>query len=441
MLTKILIVLLSLFSGVMTGILLAPVVQPEGIRIILGISFLLSAAVFYSIIRSLIFKYGKTLKTPENVKEGSEVGFVVETFHELVGKLKEKEKELAGLKALAEEKAAGMEVYNENILQSVPSGVVTVNNSMIIQSINNAARRILGIAGEDITGRHFSEVFNESMSSLISNADTLLREECAYVTSDNRHIWIGVTSSKLKNAAGETIGTIFIFVDLTDIKSLRTQVELKERLSQLGEMSAGIAHEFRNSMSVISGYANLLSKKFATSDNTAVDAILLEVKNMDIIISELLAFAKPTVLNTTSVDLNDLLNKTVSTVVGDNKQIKVMINAGGNIYVKADEVLLKQALANLFMNAVESMPEGGRLEVTTGSVNDKVVITVKDTGHGIPDDIKAKIFLPFYTTREKGIGLGLALVQKIIVSHGGIIDVESREGEGTTFRITLPAAS
>lgn len=439
MVTKILIVLLSLFSGVVAGISLAPVLRTEAISIILGISLLLSAVVLYSILRSLIFRQGKTLKTPENIKEGSEVGFVVETFHELVGKLKEKEKELAKLKALAEEKAAGMEVYNENILQSVPSGVVTVNNSMKIESINNAARRILGIAGEDIIGRHFTEVFNENLSTLISNSETILKGEYPYVTKDNRHIWLGATSTKLKNAAGETIGTIFVFVDMTDIKALRTQVELKERLSQLGEMSAGISHEFRNSMSVISGYANLLSKRFAPSNNTAVDAILLEVKNMDVIISELLAFAKPTVLNTSSVELNDLVNKTVSTVMGDNKKIKVLINTGGNVYAKADEVLLKQALANLFINAAESMPEGGRLEVTTGSLNDKVIITVKDTGHGIPEDIKAKIFLPFYTTREKGIGLGLALVQKIIVSHGGIIDVESREGEGTTFMITLPA--
>ncbi|MBI5675270.1 MAG: PAS domain-containing protein [Nitrospirae bacterium] len=438
MVTKVLIVLLSLFSGVIAGILLTPVLHTEGIRIIFGISFFLAAAVFYSIVRSLILRQGKTLKTPENLKEGSEVGFVVETFHELVGKLKEKEKELARLKALAEEKAAGMEVYNENILQSVPSGVVTVNNSMKIQSINNAARRILGIAGEDIIGRNFTEVFNENLSSLISKNETMLRGEYSYVTGDNRHIWIGATSSKLKNTAGETIGTIFVFVDLTDIKALRTQVELKERLSQLGEMSAGISHEFRNSMSVISGYANLLSKKFVPSNNTAVDAILLEVKNMDVIISELLAFAKPTVLNTASVDLNDLVKKTVSTVIGDNKNIRVRINAGGNVYIKADEVLLKQALVNLFINAVESMPEGGNLDITTGSVSDKVTITIKDTGHGISDNIKAKIFLPFYTTKEKGIGLGLALVQKIIVSHGGIIDVESREG--AVFRITLPAA-
>jgi PAS domain S-box-containing protein len=440
MFTRILIVLLSIFSGLMAGILLAPVLQTEGVKIILGISLLLSAAVFYSIIRSRIFRRGERLKAAEGAKEGSEVGFVVETFHDLVGKLKEKEKELASLKALAEERAAGIEAYNEDILRSVPSGVLTINNSMKIESINNAARRILGLMDEDITGRHFTEVFNEPLLSLILGGKTFLREESPYVTRDNRHIWIGVTSSQLKNASGEIIGKIFILVDLTDIKALRTQVELKERLSQLGEMSAGIAHEFRNSMSVISGYANLLSKKFEPSNNTAVEAILLEIKNMDVIISELLAFAKPTVLNTASVDLNDIVNKTVLAVTEGNDRNKVLISAADNLYVKADEVLLKQALANLLINAVESMPDGGSLEVTTGSVNDKVIITVKDTGHGIPDDIKAKIFLPFYTTKEKGIGLGLALVQKIIVSHGGIIDVESMEGEGSTFRITLPAA-
>ncbi len=435
-----LVITLFAFLGLLVGILLVPAVEMNGIQYAFGVGALLIIAVFAVLIRVYIVKQRKMLRTSGNKKEDSEVGFVVDTFHDLVAKLKEKEKELEKLRSFAEEKAIRMEAYNENILQSVPSGVISIDNFMRIKSINQSAERILGVDSKEVIARNFNEVFKEPLARVINDDKTVSRGEYPYVTKDKRHIWLGITTSQLKNTEGEKIGLIFVFTDLTDIKVLQSQVELKQRLSQIGEMSAGISHELRNSMSVISGYAKLLSKRVESSDKATVDAILAEISNMDKIISELLAFAKPTVLNMGQVDLTEIIKESTAYAVSDNNTIKVSINDVNPVFIKADEVLLRQALTNLFINAVEAMPEGGNIGIELSYLHNKAEITVQDTGLGIPEDLIQKIFLPFYTTKEEGIGLGLALVQKIIVSHGGSIEVDSKVGEGTTFRIILPAS-
>ncbi|GBE32257.1 sporulation kinase E [bacterium BMS3Bbin05] len=427
------------FLGLLLGVLLVSTPEGRSIQYVLGGGALLITLVFIVLIRMYILKQRETLKTAGESKEGSEVGFVVDTFHDLVARLKEKEKELEKLKAFAEEKAVRMEAYNENILQSVPSGVISVDNSTRIRSINQAAEMILGIDAKEVIGRKFDEVFREPLTTLLGEDKTVSRAEYPYATNDRRHIWVGITTSQLKNSSGDKIGIIFIFTDLTDIKALQSQVDLKQRLSQLGEMSAGISHELRNSMSVISGYAKLLSKKVEASNKTTVDAIQSEINIMDRIISELLAFAKPSFLNMEDVVINELLKETVASAVGGNESVKVALNPAAPLCIKADGVLLRQAFTNLFANAVDAMPDGGNIEVELSFLNRKAEICIKDSGCGIPEDIKQKIFLPFYTTKQKGTGLGLALVHKIIVSHGGSIEVAGKEGEGAMFRIILPA--
>ena len=435
------VIFMVLFSGVLIGSLLDVVSKDSGLLVFLGIFFFFFVVVIYGLIRLYIVRKRNILKTPDGNKKESEVGFVVDTFHELVAKLKEKEKELARLKSLAEEKAVGMEAYNENILKSVPSGVVTVDTSMTIKSINQAAEHILGVDAKEAVNRNFPDVFNAPLIMLIKDDWVHDRGEYPYVTGDGRHIWLGLATSHLKNASEETIGSILVMTDLTDIKALQRQVELKQRLSQLGEMSAGIAHELRNSMSVISGYAKLLSRHVEEKSMPAVNSILSEITDMDNIISELLNFARPTVLNTSVIDLNKLINETSSSVAGNNESVRLSLKNDGELLINADEVLMRQALNNLFINAVESMPDGGDLEIDSSPAGEMAVLLIKDTGEGIPEGFRDKIFLPFYTTKEKGVGLGLALVQKIIISHGGSIDVQSREGEGTTFIINLTIAS
>ncbi|MBI5196716.1 MAG: hypothetical protein HZA10_10405 [Nitrospirae bacterium] len=312
--TRAFVIFLFIFSSVLVGIIISPFLSTTGIQIILGAGVVLITAGIYTAVRIYIVNQRKLLKASEGISDRSEVGFVVDTFHELVEKLKEKEKELERLKSLAEDRA-----------------------------------------------------------------------------------------------------------------------------QQLAELSAGIAHELRNPMSVIAGYAKLLSKRIDNSNKQAVDAILNEIQGMDRIISELLTFTKPADINKTPVNINKLVEETAGTVVSGNNLIKLTVNADAAVTINADEFLLKQALTNLFHNALEAMPEGGALEIDLSIKHNSAEIIVRDTGHGISDSIIQKIFLPFFTTKEKGTGLGLALVQKVIVAHGGSIDVQSAGDRGTAFRITLPA--
>lgn len=373
-------------------------------------------------------------------KERSDVSFVVDTFHDLLSKLKQKERELEDLKEKAEQKAGIMESYNEYILQSVPSGVISIDKEMKVTKVNAAAERILDIRSEDVMGKKFDEIFRESLHCLVSGADQIGRREIQYRTDSGRNIYLGLTITPLINGQGETIGKIIVFTDLTDLKALKAQAELRDRLSSLGEMAAGIAHELRNPMGVIAGYAKLLQKKVDPSLLGIVDSISREIVSMDRIISDFLSFARPADIRPYKLSLKkaieDCLNSSISRECS-LPSIKVSLDLEGLPIIYGDEILLKQAFSNIIKNAVEAMPQGGELTVSYRTNTDSVEIMISDTGHGIPDDIKEKVFLPFYTTKEKGTGLGLAIAQKIIISHRGDIAITDSK-KGTTFIVRLP---
>lgn len=436
--SKVVILIFFACLGLSAGILMVSSLAGGNRALMIAAGGLLLIAAIVIGVKAYKLGQKASMRAGQGVEKGSEVGFVVDTFHDLMARLKEKEKELEQLKSFAEEKASRIEAYNANVLQSVPSGVISIDRQMKIRTFNEAASRILGIREEEVIDRTFSEIFHEPLNTLVREQLPVARKEYEYVTGDTRHIWLGITSSALKNSSGAEIGTIFVFTDLTDIKLLQAQVEMTERLSQLGEMSAGIAHELRNAMGVIAGYARLLGKKVSPAERQTVESIMTEIDSMNRIISELLAFAKPDVLHTGEVDLNALVREVAASMIEGKASISVSINMPGPVAIIADEVLMRQALNNIFVNAVDAMPDGGMLEISSEISDKRVILRIRDSGCGIADEIRKKIFLPFFTTKQDGIGFGLALVQKIIVSHGGRIEVESRQGEGTTFVITLP---
>ncbi|HET6515952.1 MAG TPA: ATP-binding protein [Thermodesulfovibrionales bacterium] len=404
---------------------------------VFSISVLLFLGIF---IMLLLFRLVTKIRRNRDVlekKEGSQVSFVVDTFHELVVKLKEKEKELAALHKKAEERADVFETYNEYILQSVPSGVISLDSALIVTKVNSSAEKILSIRAEDVIGKSYGEVFRDPLRSILESRKVVGREDIQYTTPSGKAIHIGYTVTPLLNTKKETIGQILVFTDLTELKALEAQAELRERLSSLGEMAAGIAHELRNPMGVIAGYTKLLSKKMDPSMAHVVDSVSKEIAVMDRIITDFLSFARPTELNVTVVDVASLLKTCVENVTSGQEGITVNSGISGIPAIYGDEILLRQAFTNLIQNAVESMPHGGELTFGFSSDRISVEITISDTGHGVPDTIKDKIFLPFYTTKDRGTGLGLAIVHKIVVSHRGTITVESSE-KGTTFRVRLP---
>ena len=385
-----------------------------------------------------ISSFRKLLHTKKHLeqKDSSEVGFVVDTFHDLVSKLKNKEHELDLLRQNAEDRAIAIEDYNENILQSVPSGVICFDERMHITKVNLAAEKILEIKGHESVGSHQAEILRKPITHLLSKKNDIERGEYIYMTPSGKRVWLGLTLSDLKNTDGTSIGKILVFTDLTNLKAYESQVALRDKFSSLGEISAGIAHELRNPMAVIAGYTKLLSKKVDSSVKPTVDVIEKEIAAMDRIISDFLSFAKLTELNLSHIVLHELIENCMKTVLGTRTDIRTRLSIHDIPEIRADEILLRQAFTNLIQNAVESMPRGGELSVDA-SAHGHLEMSVSDTGHGISENIRDKIFSPFFTTKEKGTGLGLAIVHKIIASHGGHISVESSE-KGTTFRIRLP---
>ena len=385
----------------------------------------------------LLIRFPRAKKNRED-KDSSEVGFVVDTFHELVSQLKEKERELEVLRKQAEDRATAIEGYNENILQSVQSGVVSLDEEMKITKINLAAAKILEVKKESVIGQYHTEVLNIPITDFLQNRKVIERGEISYVTPSGKRIWLGLTLSPLRNSGGSTIGQILIFTDLTHLKAIESQMELRNKLSSLGEISAGIAHELRNPMGVIAGYTKLLSKKADESLRPTVDAISREIVVMNRIISDFLSFARPVELTLADIDLKAIIEYCVMATAEKRNDVDLQLSIDNLPIIQGDEVLMRQAFINLLQNSLDAMPQGGKLTIVASlSSTDFLDITVSDTGHGISENVKDKIFLPFFTTKEKGTGLGLAIVHKIVISHGGTIHADSSD-KGTAFRLRFP---
>ncbi len=417
--------------------------------------------IFYYLIKLFLVQRGiiqGSALTSDHGQAGK-TGFVIDTFHDLIQQLKAKEQELQRLRSSAEMRAAHIENYNENILQSVASGVITFNRERMITTFNQAAERILDFSREEAVGKSCEELFgkeseiNQLLEAAMDRQQVITRQECGLRKKNGERIWAGISTSLLRDPQNQVIGTTLVFSDLTEIKRLQEQVELKKRLTVLGEMSAGLAHEIRNFMGTIMGFSRLLSKKLEAGDpkQRMVEAILSELSAMDRLIDDLLSYARTTELNLFPLELEPLVRRVALQALnqaGEPKP-KLTISIAPDLpRVKLDEIQTRQALTNLIQNAIEAMPHGGELRVMVSvrptaqaSTIKEFEISISDTGTGIPKDRMDRIFLPFFTTKEKGTGLGLAIVHKIVLSHNGRIEVDSQEGLGTTFRLYFPLAA
>lgn len=400
---------------------------------------LFGAALLWFVTRRYRRQLGVQKETPE---KAGETAFIINAFHEVTKKLKEKEKELERLKSLAEQRAENVESYNENILQCVTSGVMTFDKECRLTTINRAAEEMLGMERGQELGKSCGKLFNDSgvqnavLATLEKKAPSARME--AMLERPSGTLWLGYNTAVLTDGHGSALGVILSFSDLTEVKRLQEQMELRERLTALGEMSAGIAHELRNPMAVISGYLNLLTKKADPAGRETIRNITKEINGMNRIIGDLLTFARPASLNRVKVNIKEMLEGCLATVLqasGTGLRVETAVNIEA-VTASVDEVLMRQAFTNLIQNAVEAMPEGGTLTIKVEKTKE-LKIMIHDTGAGVPEENMKKIFLPFFTTKDRGVGLGLALVHKIILSHGGRIEAESDE-KGTTFTVILP---
>ncbi|MDE0848570.1 MAG: ATP-binding protein [Nitrospinaceae bacterium] len=351
--------------------------------------------------------------------------------------------------------------YLNDILESLTNGVIVVDRLGRITTFNQTAGNLTGLKPQNCLGKTLKEVFPfDLFENLVSRLEKNRRETVSQdqdiTTPDKKIIHARVSASPVWDNHGGQIGTVLILQDRTDLRQLEELAHRNQRLREMGEMAAGIAHEIRNPLGSIELFASLLKKDLEEDPEKVklVQHIRAGVQNMDRIISTLLLFAKSSQPSRQQCDINLLLAELLDGLddirVPDN--IKVVREFGNEeMLANGDRELLRQVFPNLIRNAIQAMPDGGELRLQTekalipvsGSESGKgtrefITVTVTDTGGGICANDLAKIFNPFFTTKDKGTGLGLAISHNIIKAHQGTIEAVSEEGKSTSFRVKIP---
>ncbi len=381
--------------------------------------------------------------------------FMAASMQGVIQKLREQEKELERLHRIEKERAEQTERLSEEVTRNMPAGLLIVNAAGIISSANPAAEQALGIQG--LGFRRYSEALGESseltklLSECLAEGKIFRREQVEHYAPaektgeprECRHL--GVTISPIRRGAGKINGAICLMMDLTELAMLQQRVQLKENLASLGELSAGIAHEFKNALATISGYAQMIRSEASGEEATDyAQKILDQTRNITHVITEFLKYARPLEISDEHVPLKPVVDRIVSEISDAMPGIRIR-SEGAFQSVPGDEGLLRQALLNLARNAAEASvgaANGGRVllrgEVVRGTETGFQRITIFDNGPGIPNAARGKLFRPFYTTKANGTGLGLAVVQKIVIQHGGQVDARNRPEGGAAFIVTLP---
>jgi len=375
--------------------------------------------------------------------------FMTASMQGVIQQLREQEKELERLHRIERERAEQTERLSEEVTRNMPAGLLVVNATGIISSSNPAAEQVLGIRG--LGFRRYSEALGPSsaltrlVADCLSTGKIFRREEVEHLppAGDTRHL--GVTISPIRRGEGKISGAICLLTDLTELAALQQRMQLKENLAALGELSAGIAHEFKNALATISGYAQMIqSETTAGEASEYADRILKQTRNITHVVTEFLKYARPLEIPEESVALDRMVARVVSEVAENIPQVTVR-SEGTFGDVEGDEGLLRQALLNLVRNAAEACvlaADTGNVLVlgeTGGNAESGFQrLIVLDDGPGIPAAALPKLFRPFFTTKANGTGLGLAVVQKIIVQHGGQVQARNRPHSGAEFIVTLP---
>jgi two-component system sensor histidine kinase PilS (NtrC family) len=343
-----------------------------------------------------------------------------------------------------------------NVLDNLSSGLLIVDRHACVVQLNPAAERILGVFAEEVAGRDLDEAFgaslagfSETVNAVLAGGPTLGRGEQNIVRWDTVVVPVGLSVSHLRDAAGEVTGAIAIFQDLTEAQRLRERVREADRLAAVGELSASIAHEIRNPLGSIRGSVEILAGELELTGQQArlLQLILKESARVNTIIDDFLAFARLRPARRRPVAVGALLDD----VLLETRQ-QVLFKGGGvavdgravepALMLFADAGQLLQLFLNLALNACEAMEYRGRLVLTAGPADDGFCeLRVADTGPGLSDEAKARLFTPFFTTRKHGTGLGLPMVARIAHAHDGTVEAATSPAGGAEFRVRIPLAA
>jgi len=340
-----------------------------------------------------------------------------------------------------------LERFHKVVVENIPSGILTADTSGRVTLINDTACTILGVKREEVAGRPLEELLEGVDPGEFGRGSTLPRPETLFRRPDGTEIFLGFSSSPMRDTGGERIGNVVIFQDLTPVKQMEERVRVADRLAVVGEMAAGLAHEIRNPLASIAGSSQMLREipEIPDSSRQLLDIIGRESNRLNNLISDFLAYTRPSLREVGAVDMSELareIAEAVSTGEARDAGVTVEPPSEGSLPVEGDAELLRQVLWNLVRNAIQASSRGGTVRIELYSQvrhrEPHVVVSVTDKGPGIDPAHLGKIFHPFFTSKEGGTGLGLAISQRIVQFHKGFLEVRSTPGSGSTFSVFLP---
>src|SRR5690242_4614732 len=336
------------------------------------------------------------------------------------------------------------------IADSLTAGLLVVDTEGCVQVLNPAGRRLLELDSEPV-GMRYQDAL-AGAPSLVAVIDQCLKtarpivRRAVEMSQSMKATHLGVTVSPLAEAA-DPAGVICLFADLTDVVELEEQLRVKETLARLGELTAGIAHEFRNGLATIHGYSRLLDPQAVPAQyRPYIEGIRQEAEALGQVVTNFLNFARPEQLSLSSVDLGRIARRAADDLQHELPAGTTVNMAGEFAEIDGDEVLLRKVFNNLLRNAAEACESVGRtpaivIEGRIDRAHRTCRVSVEDNGPGIPAGQREKVFRPFFTSRSRGTGLGLAIVQKIVLTHQGRVTIGAARAGGAAIELTFRLAA
>jgi two-component system, NtrC family, sensor histidine kinase HydH len=339
-----------------------------------------------------------------------------------------------------------IKAFSDTLVENMPIGLIALDTSLVITSFNQVADRVLDLSAGQASGKKASEVLPRMLLELISHPDIETRaveKEIVCHIAEKIRLPLQVSAAKLQDETGAFLGYVLLFKDLREVQALQKALARSQRLASIGSLAAGVAHEIRNPLSSIKGFATYFKERYPhISEDQEVSSIMIqEVDRLNRVVSQLLTFAKPVSIIRQPVPISELIEKTLKLMQRQSTDHHIDIETHiqpGLPPIPMDPDQMSQVLLNLLLNAADAMTGGGRIVISASLNQDRLILQISDTGSGISETDLSQIFDLYFTTKTSGTGMGLAIVHNIVEAHNGDIKVESLAGKGTTVTIRLP---
>lgn len=341
-----------------------------------------------------------------------------------------------------------IKAFSDTVVENMPIGLIALDDRQRIAAFNHTAESLMQLSFREVMGKAADQILPPELCAEIKCPqiqNQVIEKEIDCTVGNGQVVPLEIGASLLADESGTHLGYVILFKDLTEVRALRREIERDRRLASVGRLAAGVAHEIRNPLSSIKGFATYFKQRYqdVPEDQQTANIMIQEVDRLNRVVSQLLEFARPVRVSLKPASFTKLMADSVKLIQqqAQDKQISVNTTNSAKIdKIKIDPDRFNQVLLNLYLNAIEAMEPGGKLQIniSDGAENGGLNIQISDTGNGIAAQDLSKIFDPYFTTKSSGTGLGLAIAHNIVEAMDGTIEVASVVGKGTTFTVTIP---